>query len=142
MEKKTINRIRQISLSLTNEAEDAVTPTSTDMRARSLELDTMRQSLLASCPVWPYDLYRRACPYPVLVPHPRLCELRDLHTALSAAITSIVERWWTDKDARFPDRMPLEKQEEEILQVYISNFLYTIIFDGEYSSGLIALAGT
>lgn len=102
----------------------------------------MRQSLLASCPIWPYDLYRRACPYPVLVPRPRLCELRGLHVALSAAITSIVERWWTDKDAQFPERMPLEKQEEEVLQVCISKFLCLSIFNVENSSGLMALAGT
>lgn len=142
MEKKSISGIRQISLTLTNKAEEAVRADSADMSTRSLELNTMQKSLLASCPTWPYDLYRRACPYPVLVHHPRLCKLRDLHIALSAAITSIVERWWTDKDAHFPQRMPLEKQEEEILRVCISKFLYMSISDGEDFSGLMALAGT
>jgi hypothetical protein len=40
-----------------------------------------------------------------------------LHGALSAALTDIVERWWTATDARFPDRMPLLKKEEDRLKV-------------------------
>jgi hypothetical protein len=40
-----------------------------------------------------------------------------LHEALTAGITDIVERWWTDPEARFPERMPLEKQEKDLLKV-------------------------
>jgi hypothetical protein len=43
--------------------------------------------------------------------------LRELHEALVLAITNIVERWWTDIDAKLPQRMPLEPQEEDLLRV-------------------------
>lgn len=35
-----------------------------------------------------------------------------------AAINDIVPRWWRDKEAKFSERMPLEKDEEELLQVF------------------------
>lgn len=42
---------------------------------------------------------------------------RKLHEALGLAIEDIIERWWTDEEARFPQRMPLEPQEEDLLRV-------------------------
>lgn len=42
----------------------------------------------------------------------------DLHEALVTAITDIVRRWWSDVDRRFPQRMPLKAEEEELLKVY------------------------
>ncbi|KAJ6486947.1 hypothetical protein C8R45DRAFT_996565 [Mycena sanguinolenta] len=42
--------------------------------------------------------------------------MRAIHDALVLAITSIVERWWTDAEANFPQRMPLEPAEEALLQ--------------------------
>ena len=44
-------------------------------------------------------------------------QMQDIHEALTIAIVDIVQRWWTDTDARFPERMPLEKKEEDILKV-------------------------
>jgi hypothetical protein len=35
---------------------------------------------------------------------------------LTLAITDVVQRWWTDDTARFPQRMPLPKEEEKLLQ--------------------------
>ncbi|KZL80922.1 hypothetical protein CI238_06647 [Colletotrichum incanum] len=42
--------------------------------------------------------------------------MQDLHNALTIAVIDIVQRWWTDEDARFPERMPLEPKEEELLK--------------------------
>ncbi|KMU86017.1 hypothetical protein CIHG_03548 [Coccidioides immitis H538.4] len=42
--------------------------------------------------------------------------IQALHEALVLAITNIVERWWTDSVAKFPERMPLEPQEEDLLR--------------------------
>ncbi|KAK2591280.1 hypothetical protein QQS21_011032 [Conoideocrella luteorostrata] len=43
-------------------------------------------------------------------------QLAELHEALTIAVTDIVRRWWTDNTARYPERMPLDSQEEELLQ--------------------------
>jgi hypothetical protein len=40
-----------------------------------------------------------------------------LHEALVEALKNIVPRWFSDVEARFPERMPLEKDEEELLKV-------------------------
>ncbi|CEL00913.1 hypothetical protein ASPCAL00505 [Aspergillus calidoustus] len=42
--------------------------------------------------------------------------MKELHNALVIAVTDIVERWWTDKEAQFPQRMRLEAEEEELLR--------------------------
>lgn len=39
------------------------------------------------------------------------------HESIVIAIADIVKRWFSDKEARFPERMPLLKDEEELLQV-------------------------
>ena len=82
----------------------------------------MRKSLLLSCATWPYNLQQRACPYPIVVPCHRLIQLEHLHRLLSSAVLSIVERWWTDEEARFWERMPVEKPEEDVLRVTILSF--------------------
>lgn len=88
------------------------------------EQESFRNSLLQRCPahLWPGRAYETACPRPILInkTHQRLLE--DLHEALVIAITDIVERWWIDDDARFPERMPLEKQEEDVLRVSLILF--------------------
>lgn len=40
-----------------------------------------------------------------------------IHEALRAAIVNIVNRWWSDTDANFPARMPIEPYEESLLRV-------------------------
>lgn len=76
-------------------------------------------ALLRACPesVWPKHSHLTCCPRPILVGKKHLKQLETLHDALVLAITDIVERWWTDTEACFPERMPLAKEEEELLQV-------------------------
>jgi hypothetical protein len=100
-------------------------PTQDDNRTErhlqsSLEEDAkFHRGLLSLCTatLWPHDSYAAGCPRPILVQHHHHQQLKMLHGALSTALTDIVERWWTDKDARFPDRMPLLEKEEDILKV-------------------------
>ena len=42
--------------------------------------------------------------------------VRSLHRALDKALIDIVERWVSDADARFMERMPLERHEEDLLR--------------------------
>ncbi|KAI1455547.1 hypothetical protein F4805DRAFT_435909 [Annulohypoxylon moriforme] len=82
------------------------------------ENDDYQASLLSLCPLnlWPRGSYRLLCPRPILVDKHHQQQLSRLHEALAIAITDIVGRWWTDKEAGFPKRMPLKKEEEDHLQ--------------------------
>ncbi|KAK1145154.1 hypothetical protein N8T08_004587 [Aspergillus melleus] len=51
-----------------------------------------------------------------MVPTGFMASLKEFHVALSAALTNIVQRWVIDKEADLPLRMPLERQEEDILR--------------------------
>lgn len=44
-------------------------------------------------------------------------DLERFHEALILALDNIVERWWKDKEAGFPVRMPLASEAEELLRV-------------------------
>ncbi|KAG5795803.1 hypothetical protein H9Q69_005126 [Fusarium xylarioides] len=89
-----------------------------DVASFSSEEARFQEKLLKLCPanLWPKASYTAGCPRPVLVGRHHHHQLKDLHDALTAAITDVVQRWWSDKDARFPERMPLEAKEEELLQ--------------------------
>ncbi|KAJ4069925.1 hypothetical protein NW756_002251 [Fusarium oxysporum] len=89
-----------------------------DVASFSSEEARFQEKLLNLCPanLWPKASYMTGCPRPVLVGQYHQQQLKDLHEALTAAITDVVQRWWSDKDAGFPERMPLEDKEEELLQ--------------------------
>jgi hypothetical protein len=56
-------------------------------------------------------------PHPALLPEQFLEDIQAFHKALAIALNNIVERWWTDTEADFPSRMPLEPQVTDLLQV-------------------------
>ncbi|KAF5706281.1 multidrug transporter [Fusarium mundagurra] len=89
-----------------------------DVASFSSEEARFQERLLKLCPanLWPKASYTKGCPRPVLVGRHHQQQLNDLHEAFAAAITDVVQRWWNDRDARFPERMPLEVKEEELLQ--------------------------
>jgi hypothetical protein len=58
-------------------------------------------------------------PYPLLVSQDQVLHLGKFNDALTHAIDSIVERWWTDREAAFPQRMPLGSVEEDLLRVSV-----------------------
>ena len=89
------------------------------------ELREFRKSLLKSSKrdQWPHQLDLVASPLPVLVPKQLTLFLDKLGDILGRAITSIVERWWSDLRANFPDQMPLPPLQEDILRVPLQPFL-------------------
>lgn len=111
------SRYRQISIGQSVHAKELVPAEEAEQATRLFDLTTMHRSLLSSCPKWPFDTHSRGCPYPIVVSKSRLQDLEALHILLTTAITNIVERWWTDADAHFPERMPLENYEEDLLRV-------------------------
>lgn len=72
---------------------------------------------------WPTGSAEASCPYPVIITQRHQDDVKNLHSALNLAITDIIERWWTDEEAQFPRRMPLEQEEEELLRVGYPFFL-------------------
>ncbi|UKZ69091.1 uncharacterized protein TrAtP1_010104 [Trichoderma atroviride] len=82
------------------------------------ESETMKAALMRLCPprLWPHASYNNSCPRPILVNLRHETMLRELNTALTLSLTDIVDRWWSDKAAKFPQRMPLEPIEEGLLK--------------------------
>ncbi|KAL7919853.1 Clavaminate synthase-like protein [Trichoderma austrokoningii] len=82
------------------------------------ENETMVAKLMRLCPprLWPHESYNNSCPRPILVNLRHESMLNKLNTALTLSLTDIVDRWWSDKAARFPERMPLEFIEEALLK--------------------------
>ncbi|KAK2766866.1 hypothetical protein FQN54_006180 [Arachnomyces sp. PD_36] len=118
MKLKRQDRFRQVSLS-SRDGSPWDEPTDTYPKADSEEQEKKYQStLLRLMPrlSWPEGLYLASCHNPIAITQNHQRQLVELHDALTAAIIDIVERWWTDASARFPERMPLEPQEEDLLQ--------------------------
>lgn len=95
-----------------------------DANMRNRHRDRYMSKLIVSSSSWPAGSVNAACPHPVLITKRHQEQLRELQLALDLAIGDIVERWWTDEEAQFPRRMPLEPEEEELLRVsFITSFL-------------------
>ncbi|KAJ7824264.1 hypothetical protein B0H14DRAFT_3088793 [Mycena olivaceomarginata] len=111
-------RLQQIILSQSSSAGRLTHPSEANISLRRKEKIRLEASLEASCrrSTWPKDSHLACSPHPILIDPQHDAAVRAIHEALVLAITSIVERWWTDSKANFPQRMPLEPQEEALLQ--------------------------
>ncbi|KAM3512677.1 hypothetical protein MY11210_003699 [Beauveria gryllotalpidicola] len=119
-------RMRQIHLGLGSAGYAIVSRDSAEQQQQqqqqlaifSQEHEAHEEILLAQCPqdVWPQESYRASCPRPILVTKQHCDQLLQLHCALTTAINDIVPRWWRDSEARFPQRMPLATEEEDLLK--------------------------
>ncbi|KMQ81373.1 hypothetical protein RF55_26543, partial [Lasius niger] len=110
--------LQQVHLGIGASGYEPVTHGKVDTARCAEEERALESRLLCLCPahVWPQASYRCACPRPILVGRHHQQQVQQLHDALTAAITDMVQRWWTDGKARFPERMPLERREEELLR--------------------------
>lgn len=99
--------------------ENLSKPEEVDPETRSALREQYHRELEKCSPreTWVGDAHQKSSPYPILgnVAHQR--QLADLSEALVLAVTDIVQRWWSDVDARFPERMPIDPVEEKVLQV-------------------------
>ncbi|PQE22029.1 taurine catabolism dioxygenase protein [Rutstroemia sp. NJR-2017a BBW] len=118
MTNPTSHLLRQIHVGPGPRDNHLVTEFYPENRVYIHEQEKYEKFLLQKCPpdLWPEKAHKTTCPRPILINKAHQRQLQDLHDALTAAITNIVERWWTDEDAHFPERMPLEKREEDLLQ--------------------------
>ncbi|RAH41782.1 uncharacterized protein BO95DRAFT_456347 [Aspergillus brunneoviolaceus CBS 621.78] len=65
-------------------------------------------------------------PNPLLLPERLQRSVAKLHEALVSGLSSIVDTWWTNEQATFPRRMPLEPHEEDLLRICEINARYSI----------------
>ncbi|KAJ5928818.1 hypothetical protein N7466_007774 [Penicillium verhagenii] len=108
-------RIQQICLGKSTQ-EAVKTPAEVGHLASMRDCETYRTRMLQSIPpsIWPEGSVT-SYSHPMLVSAGNhINQIKDLQEALTAAIVSIVERWWEPK-ANFPSRMPLEPYEEDLL---------------------------
>ncbi|KAH8651135.1 hypothetical protein BX600DRAFT_387632 [Xylariales sp. PMI_506] len=112
------NQLQQIHLGFGDHGFELITHHEVENELYVQEHTKIQASLLRKCPahLWYNGSYKAACPRPILITEHHEQLLQSLHDALTSAITDIVQRWWIDADAQFPTRMPLEKEEEELLQ--------------------------
>ncbi|RAK79541.1 uncharacterized protein BO72DRAFT_476137 [Aspergillus fijiensis CBS 313.89] len=80
--------------------------------------EAIQENLLRLCSrnSWHKSSRSAFIPRPIAVSAVHQRRWKDLNEALVLAITDIVERWWTDTESRYPERMPLEPAEEELLR--------------------------
>jgi len=114
-----LGHLQQINLNIGPNGYQPIT-SQPDYGLYSRQHDALQANLLRRCPehLWHNGSYAAGCPRPILVTDHHQLQLQQLHEALTTALADIVPRWFTDHEARFPERMPLKKEEEELLQVW------------------------
>lgn len=116
-----VNRLQQVHLGVTQQGLAPVTAYHGGKQLYVEEHEALQAALLKLCPpqFWYHGSHNASCARPILSTPEHQEQLATLHNALATAITDIVERWWTDDDAKFPERMPVTQREEELLRVCI-----------------------
>ncbi|KAI0431940.1 hypothetical protein F5Y09DRAFT_330015 [Xylaria sp. FL1042] len=114
----TPTKLRQIQIEIRRHDIDSFGNIVATKAVHSNDHGRFHADLLSKCPahLWPKGSYRATSPRPMLVTKSHQQQIVELSKALTTAIISIVERWWSDQDARFYERMPLKREEEDLLK--------------------------
>ncbi|KNB08950.1 hypothetical protein FOXG_09634 [Fusarium oxysporum f. sp. lycopersici 4287] len=109
--------LMQISVSRSAEEQRLIPAYCSNLARRAKELETFRKHLYADAKggELSFGIMERISPHAVAVSHPLFSRLEQLHVLLGRVFVDIVDRWFTDEKARFPERMPLDPSEEELL---------------------------
>ncbi|KAM0232012.1 hypothetical protein ACHAPO_008046 [Fusarium lateritium] len=110
--------LRQISLAATKSANSLIQPEQASAQTRIKEAEAMKQALSQNTKHHGQlpQLTKRLNPFPFLVPMSFISKLATFHEALALALDNIIERWWKDEEADFPNRMPFEPRVESLLR--------------------------
>ena len=121
MKYPTVARLQQVHLKPFPIGYESISSYKGGKEIYKQEYEALQADLTRLCPadLWFQGSHQQSCPRPILVTEEHQEQLAQLHYALATAIADIVSRWWTDSNADFPSRMPLERPEEELLQVCI-----------------------
>ncbi|KAL4786817.1 Clavaminate synthase-like protein [Aspergillus varians] len=118
MKPPTSTRYRQVYAPLKGDTYYSISSCDVEKTTYASDHQALRSRLveLCSAELWYGASYKNSCPRPILITPEHDQKVKDLHCALVLTITDIVGRWWIDKNARFPERMPLEAEEEGLLR--------------------------
>jgi hypothetical protein len=108
--------LMQVSISRSVEEKRIIPAYRTSLARRAKELATYRKHLYADAEGVFFGIMTRISPFVIVVPHPLFSKLEQLHILLGRVFIDIVDRWFTDENARFPERMPLDPSEEALLR--------------------------
>ncbi|OJI89599.1 hypothetical protein ASPTUDRAFT_79543 [Aspergillus tubingensis CBS 134.48] len=110
-------RLQQVHIPLSGGGYEPINFINSRNAAYNLGHERIQESLLRFCSDKSWNNSSRSVfiPRSILVSSEHQCQWKELNNALVSAITDIVERWWTDSVSRFPERMPLEPVEEDLL---------------------------
>ncbi|KAF5662851.1 hypothetical protein FHETE_7745 [Fusarium heterosporum] len=113
--------LMQVSVSRSVEEKRLIPAHLTSLSRRAKELDIYRKHLYAEAEGVSFGIMTRISPLAVAVPHPLFSKLQQLHILLGRVFIDIVDRWFTDEKARFPERMPLDPSEEALLRWVVTS---------------------
>ncbi|UKZ78243.1 hypothetical protein TrVFT333_005979 [Trichoderma virens FT-333] len=110
--------LKQIHVGRGDDGYENVLTAEVDETFYKWEHETSKAKLMRLCApaLWPKGSYNSYCPRPILINEHHQSMLQELSDALVASVTDIVYRWWLDKAADLPRRMPLGEKEHELLQ--------------------------
>ncbi|KAH6898057.1 hypothetical protein B0T10DRAFT_543095 [Thelonectria olida] len=108
----------QISVSRSAEEKLIVPAHRSSLSRRANELTTLRKQLTVDSmgAQIAFGMMDRLSPHAIAISDPMLARLERLHLLLGRALIDLVDRWFSDETARLPHRMPLDPEEEVLLQ--------------------------
>ena len=112
-----VTTIQSISLLASIRAQAVISSYATTLQSDQSDYTTVQQRLYDVLREWPLGWAVKVTPNQLYLPGSIILHLSKLQAALSKALRSIVERWFTDVNARFPERLVLEEHEELLLRV-------------------------
>lgn len=112
-------RLQQVHIPFGGGGYEPITSFGSHEGTYSQDHEAIQESLLRFCSDKSWNNSSRSAfmPRPILVSSEHQRQWKELNNALVSAITDIVERWWTDSVSKFPERMPLDPVEEDLLRV-------------------------
>ncbi|GAT25085.1 taurine catabolism dioxygenase TauD [Aspergillus luchuensis] len=111
-------RLQQVHIPFGGGGYEPITSFDSHEGTYSQDHEAIQESLLRFCSDKSWNNSSRSAfmPRPILVSSEHQRQWKELNNALVSAITDIVERWWTDSVSKFPERMPLDPVEEDLLR--------------------------
>ncbi|CZR44350.1 uncharacterized protein FPRO_14108 [Fusarium proliferatum ET1] len=110
--------LMQVSVSRSAEEQRLIPAYCSNLARRARDLETFRKHLYADAKggELSFGIMERISPHVVAVSNPLFSRLEQLHLLLGRVFVDIVDRWFADEKARFPERMPLDPSEGELLR--------------------------
>ncbi|KAF4964608.1 hypothetical protein FSARC_7514 [Fusarium sarcochroum] len=113
----------QVSVTRSVEEQRIIPAYCSNLARRDRELQALRKHLRADGrgAELAFGIQDRISPHLIAMSNPLFSRVKQLHILLARVFVDIVDRWFTDEKARFPERMPLEPSDEALLKWVINS---------------------